>query len=31
MGWFLRVSCFVICAFGLYVMWQIVVNHIWPW
>jgi hypothetical protein len=30
MGMFLRLSCVVICAFGLYVLWQIVVNRAWP-
>jgi hypothetical protein len=30
MGLFLRLSCAVICAFGFYMLWQIVVNHAWP-
>jgi hypothetical protein len=30
MGWFLRLSCVVISAFGVYVLWQIVVNRAWP-
>jgi hypothetical protein len=30
MGWFLRLSCVVISAFTVYVLWQIVVNRAWP-
>jgi hypothetical protein len=30
MSWFLRASCVVIVALGLYVLWQVAVNHTLP-
>lgn len=30
MGWFLRLSCVVISVFGLYVIWQVVDQRVWP-
>jgi hypothetical protein len=30
MSWFLRASCAVIVALGLYVLWQVAVTHTLP-